>query len=806
MKVAFFSGRPFGIAGTPGTYLLVAKLLKHLEAIVFAPDGENDIVFSNGDLPVFPIKRISGKKKYSEIMPALEHFDPDIIYIFNSSEWYELIDFLKKAFSSKKFVLDIKAPLTRQGPLLHQIQKGGADKQNQLDAIVSLSEESVKTWIPDCVLHPIIYPLGVDLSLFHPTDPLLARQHCHRFVYIGSLHPKRQINVLVDFFKDFVRNSSQQVHLDIYGSGPEEEHLREMIASHSLGGCVRLRGLWPQENLLRELPNYDAGIAWVPYENYDHSPSLKALEYMGSGLPILASDTRAHQALIEQGFTIDFFSNSRDSFCTALNHIVESGFSAERIKQNREVIKNFDYEAIIERYFLPLFNELAGSSNALALSPSVPASQHDGPGDKNGQIEGLALGKTRSSHHQNGALKLFIFCNSMAGGKGGAERVAMEMANAMSERGHLIYMAYENTGRPAYPSAKNVVLMPYFSLTALREKILAIDPDVFFAFYFDRGLIKWYSLVHGSGIPFGIQECTNPERLCKNNWTRHGTIEPEFGYWEREILASAATRIRLTMPDYASSFPEYVRPSIRAFPNPASPQQTVADPAGKAAERKIIINVGGMKKHKNLMTLLHAFARVAPTFPDWDIKVFGKCPDGAYEREISGFVQDNGLMGRVKICGPVEDIFSEFATAHIHVIPSLSEGCPTCVLEAMAMGLPSIGFADCPGTNQLIRHEKNGLLASHEDRVTGLENALRQLMGSADIRVSMGRQALEDSGAFDPNHIYDQWETLFLDAAEYKKDPGRLMREQMAIDPERAMHVHRNRRKLLDNRGMRGMI
>ncbi|MGH8523459.1 MAG: glycosyltransferase family 4 protein [Gammaproteobacteria bacterium] len=56
---------------------------------------------------------------------------------------------------------------------------------------------------------------------------------------------------------------------------------------------------------------------------------------------------------------------------------------------------------------------------------------------------------------------------------------------------------------------------------------------------------------------------------------------------------------------------------------------------------------------------------------------------------------------RQEVYGPVDDIFADLAAAHLHVISSLSEGCPTSILEAMATGLPSVGFADCPGTNQL---------------------------------------------------------------------------------------------------------
>lgn len=771
---------------------------------MFAPVGEKDIVYSCKTLPISPV-RLNDKARLEEIILSLEHFDPDIIYIFSFHKWYELVGRLKKAFPTKKYILDIQSPTLHENQgRKTKLQKGSERGQHHLDAIVSFSEKSVETWIPSCVHQPVIYPLGIDLSLFQPVDSTQGRRHCHRFVYIGSLHPKRQVDVLVDFFKDFAKQSSQPVSLDIYGSGPayEEKHLRNMIASHGLGHCIRLAGLWPQEDLSKRLPDYDAGIAWVPYEIYDHSPSLKALEYMASGLPILASDTGAHKALVQQGYTIDFFSNNRDSFCTALDQVLESGFSAERILQNREAVKRFDYDAIIQRYILPLFAELVGSAR-----PATPArlTLESLVGDlvekTNNELKGTVLGSTNSSHQKKGALKLLLLlCDSVVGGKIGAERVILEMANAMSTRGHLVYTAYSNTVRPAYQITGRIILLPYASMATLGEKFRAIDPDVIFVFYIDRILIYYYSLFHNTNIPFGMQECTNPDRLC-NNWKRQGKLASEGANWEREIIGSAAARIRLTMPDYALSFPDYIQPSVCVFPNPAFPQQKLADPAGDSSGRKAIINIGGMKnKNKNLMVFLQAFAHLAPAFSDWDIKVFGEHAEGIkpHEREIFDFIQAHGLGGRVQICGPTDDIFPEYTKAHIHVISSLSEGCPTCVLEAMATGLPSIGFADCPGTNQLIHHEENGLLASPEDRVSSMENALRRLMSSADLRARLGRQALEDSKAFDPCQVYDQWETLFHEAAEYKKDPGRLLREQMAIDPERAMHAYRCRKKLIE--------
>lgn len=400
----------------------------------------------------------------------------------------------------------------------------------------------------------------------------------------------------------------------------------------------------------------------------------------------------------------------------------------------------------------------------------------------------------------NKKLQLLLLCSSLAVGKGGAERVITELADEMSNRGHSVCLTYREQSfnkQPAYASSLHYPYFSYNQVQELKDHLFSSDPDVFFSFYVNHLLIDYFSIVHNTGIPFGMQECTNPERLCCN-W-HGGKVNPAFARWEREMVASGAAAIRLTMPNYKQSFPPYIQPRVHAFTNPAFSQTNRANIDDSQQSRKTIIKINGFKANKNLLTLLQSFALLAEEFPDWDIKVIGKEPDKkhSYVQEILGFISENNLQDRVIVSGPVDDIYTHYLAAQIHTIASLSEGCPTVVLEAMSVGLPSVGYADCSGTNELIRDGENGLLASPEDRIGNLSKALRQLMSSAELRKKMGGKALEDSKQFDPYTIYDQWEQLFYEAAEYKNDPERLFREQMAIDPERAMHARRMREKLM---------
>jgi glycosyltransferase involved in cell wall biosynthesis len=399
-----------------------------------------------------------------------------------------------------------------------------------------------------------------------------------------------------------------------------------------------------------------------------------------------------------------------------------------------------------------------------------------------------------------GKLKIVLHCNSLGVGKGGAERVATDLAVEMVRRGHIVYMGYKNNGPPAYSQGDGVKLLPYDSIDSFSKNVIEVDPDVLFSFYVNHLLINYYSMICRTNIPFGIQECTNPSRVCQNNWKR-GKAGHSYSAWEREMIASGAVRIRVTMPGYKLSFPDYIRPQVYAFSNPAQHQTNLCNPSGYRKESKTIININGFKENKNLISLVQAFARLAHISPEWKLKIVGKPPNEEFEhvQQILQVIRQNNLQDRVEIIKPQEDLYPHYVTAHIHVISSLAEGCPTVVLEAMSVGLPSIGYADCPGTNELIRHESNGFLADPHDRIVGLETALRKLMASSETRLRFGYQAREDAKSFEPEKIYDQWETLFYEAAEYKKDPGRLFREQMAIDSEKAMHARRMREKIIQN-------
>jgi glycosyltransferase involved in cell wall biosynthesis len=79
--------------------------------------------------------------------------------------------------------------------------------------------------------------------------------------------------------------------------------------------------------------------------------------------------------------------------------------------------------------------------------------------------------------------------------------------------------------------------------------------------------------------------------------------------------------------------------------------------------------------------------------------------------------------------------------AHTLVLPSLSEGQPTVVMEAMALGLAVIA-TDIPGSREMVRSEETGLLFPPQD-AKALADCIEILITNEQLRQEMGRRARE---------------------------------------------------------------
>lgn len=749
-KILFHSGRPLGQKGTPGTYLLVEAFSKQVEILFLSPRPNHNSVRSDFDFTVFFLDN----KPLDSFKDEVIAFDPDVIWIFNHPGWWDVAEYYHTILPDVPVIYDVKTPLLKKRKEKYEVKRLGQKAQDFISAIFTLSKHSAETWFEDVRVPVYEYSLGIDFESIVEASRIIKKEEIERkrFVYIGSLDGVRNVIEMVAGFSQYLKLSGRNDILDIYGSGSQLAEIQNFIISKGIEDKVCCHGLVPAEVIFNSLSSYDAGIAWVPIESFSNSPSLKLLEYMAAKLPVIATRTNAHIKFRNDGFGFLLCDDNSESLA---NKLIEGvNVNSTQLIQNQKLSANYSYGCIAKSQIIP----------------NLPK--------KN--------------------IKIFILINSLAGGKGGAEKIAVLLANEMSNRGYIVFILYKD-GVPAYTPETSVIRLPYESLDQVREFLKKYDPDAYFCFGFNRQLINFAKQSMGLDIPFGFQECTNPTRLIENNWRIKGKLLPKHvAAWEREVLASIATRVRVVMPSYIESFPKYLQFKVNGFCNASFIEPNVTKYETEDGSN-YIVSVNGMKANKNFITLLKAFSKLSSSYREWKLIDIGKSSDGnePHKKEIKDFVIKNELEDRVSFLGPVDNPDAYFKGARFHVIASLSEGCPTVVLEAMANGIASVGFEDCPGTNELIKHNENGLLACANQRVESLRRQMEKLMIDEKLREHLSKQALNASSDFSKETVYDKWEKIFLEMIAYKNNTNAIFEQQSINDLERALHVKRMQRTVL---------
>ena len=126
--------------------------------------------------------------------------------------------------------------------------------------------------------------------------------------------------------------------------------------------------------------------------------------------------------------------------------------------------------------------------------------------------------------------------------------------------------------------------------------------------------------------------------------------------------------------------------------------------------------------------------------------------------ELEHLIKTNNLQNRVFLKGSTDKVPLILKDADIFAFPSAYEGFGMALAEGMSVGLPSVGYKNCPAVNELIRNGKTGILC--DDGVDSFAKALEKLINDKALRVEMGNAAKKDMEQYAPEKIWDKWENL----------------------------------------------
>lgn len=149
----------------------------------------------------------------------------------------------------------------------------------------------------------------------------------------------------------------------------------------------------------------------------------------------------------------------------------------------------------------------------------------------------------------------------------------------------------------------------------------------------------------------------------------------------------------------------------------------------KHETQKNITAVGRLCWQKGFDTLIKAFKLVSNDYPDYKLIIYGEGEDRNYLEQI---IKDLNLTGSVLLPGIKKDVINYVANSTLFILSSRYEGMPNALMEAMAVGVPSIS-TDCEfGPSELINNGENGILVPVDD-VEKLSENIKLLLSNKEL-------------------------------------------------------------------------
>jgi glycosyltransferase involved in cell wall biosynthesis len=198
-----------------------------------------------------------------------------------------------------------------------------------------------------------------------------------------------------------------------------------------------------------------------------------------------------------------------------------------------------------------------------------------------------------------------------------------------------------------------------------------------------------------------------------------------------QIGLCTANAIIVTTPALATYVKRRVAAQrVHVIPNSVDTERF--RPAPHLPGKRRLVSVGRLEPQKNWFMLIEAVGRMQP-MPQL-LLVGG----GSQREALVKAATDHGISMEMPGVLPHEALPAVLQTADVFVLPSLIEGHPKAVLEAMSCGLPCVGL-DVPGTRDAIAHEQTGLLCP--PTVDGLVAGIDRLLDDTGLASQLGQAA-----------------------------------------------------------------
>lgn len=352
---------------------------------------------------------------------------------------------------------------------------------------------------------------------------------------------------------------------------------------------------------------------------------------------------------------------------------------------------------------------------------------------------------------------ILFFISDLTGG--GAQRVLVNLTNALVADGYIIVIATNTDASIAFPIHPEIQILNfregcntsgfkskigiYRKLKAycnIREISRKVSPDIIVSFLREMNLDV---LLATKGLRIPV--------IC----SEHTTVRRKKVTFVVSLLYKTASAITvLTKSDY--NFIRRLLPNLVYMPNPSDRKINFQD-----VERKKIVLAAGRVNDwfvKGFDNLLRCWGLICHDFPEWSLCIAGGGENVAFNKLHSIAMEYN--CTNYEFLGFRSDINDLMLSSAVFCLSSRFEGLPMVLIEAMNSGCCCVSFDCFTGPSEIIRNGKNGVLVESQN-VIEMAGALRQVMNNETLRHHFSEMAPQTVKQYSSERVLRRWKILF---------------------------------------------
>ena len=212
-----------------------------------------------------------------------------------------------------------------------------------------------------------------------------------------------------------------------------------------------------------------------------------------------------------------------------------------------------------------------------------------------------------------------------------------------------------------------------------------------------------------------------------------------------------ANYITIQLKTYKYEYPKILHNRIEVIPN------FIEKPLSKDVfpniNSNIISMVGRLAYQKNFQVLLSQALKNNKNF-NFKIRIAG---EGELRNYFENSFKELIDKSYLELCGNIEDIDSFLLNSSILCFPSLWEGYPNTLIEALRVGLPIVTTNRMIGLNEFIEHNINGLIVDENN----LFISTLRLMRNKELLLKMSKESKKKFENLSKANPLSNWEKIF---------------------------------------------